>query len=1359
MHDRVKGAIESFLRNRPIVAPTWAIEPQDTAILWRQQVVLHCQADGFPDPTITWMKARGTDGTDYVALGVGMNGYPSFPGLSPQYPDFSSAGGYQHYKPGLSQFPNQDSMHLMPNGSLIIRTASPEHEGFYSCKATNGIGAGLTKVIFLQVNVPAHFYEPVTNISAAAGDPAVLTCQAEGDHPLRVAFTSTPRNAHVPLSSSNVGTPVESSGMHGSGPSKAILQLSVVTRDDAGLYYCSASNTYGEDSMVIHLQVKEPPQSPGRPEVLEVGSRWANIEWTPSTSSLYPMVTPPAYSPNSPMVQSPASTPPVLHYILQYRMNDEVSWNNLTVSNMVGADRGGISGRDLMQKAKISSLRPASRYRLRVIAVNEVGLGPPSTETTLVTTQEAPSGPPTEVVAEATGAESIVVRWKPLLPTYSNGEILGYQIAYREVQQPSRSMSSMGSSMGSNKDSASKSPAGRVKVRKIRGQGRTEMVITGLRPYSHYEISVRAFNGIGPGPPSSPNIAVTFEGVPGSPPSNLRCSPLSSQSLWVRWDPLSPRDRHGLLEGYKVLYQRTVSSDNDAQLKESASHGRYYGSVDTGNDVEVKRTTNLETNLHGLSRFTNYTVHILAFTSMGDGIRSPPVYCATEEDIPGPPEHIKAIALSLDAVLLAWSPPASRNGIIVRYNVYYHPINGGSTFSLHHQASSSSTGGVEGIPKDVTKEVVFISGNDLHTFTYEARRLKEFQRYEFWVTAVTGVGEGPSSSSTIIAPTSRVPARIPAFPLKVKVRHGQSIRLDCPIMGVPSPTRKWRRLAGQNKLNGVHVAGDSILQVTGPTLTLTATSTGIEGNYSCQTENPFGTDSIWWEVDVMVAPSPPRLTLRKADAETIRIQWRLGDSGGSPVTGFILNYKREFGEWEEKVELEPDTREYTIKGLKCGSTYHLRLAVKNIVGTSQFSATLSVTTKGSAPQVPKQEDFLQTNSTSVTMNLDAWPTGGCPLLYLVAEYKALSLDRRKESGSWKLISNNIQPLRGDSNPKEKSGTYWEQSGVLGSDWGLWGGDVVVEEEDEAVYVVPELLPATWYALRVSAHTDAGSIRHEFLFATRNLAGEVIKLPPDNAAHDRTGKNSDPRGLGGSGGNSYGGSGYPSVAFYADPGVVVPILSGIICAIAAGICIALAVRRKRYYHGYKQGEQVNERDPSGTKTLAELENQRNNEQRVIGYCQERDPGDQSIATHQLYSPSPGRKGESSLSGQKSSDSASGQDYEICPYATFSLPGGGSSGREVKGQMGPGTGAMDYSMKFHTFGNQECYAGQPPSPSMVSSESKSDKKLNCPRARRKSNVGPQGLSHSGEACSGTSKSPPDGLNLGECGFFQESFIMIV
>jgi hypothetical protein len=54
--------------------------------------------------------------------------------------------------------------------------------------------------------------------------------------------------------------------------------------------------------------------------------------------------------------------------------------------------------------------------------------------------------------------------------------------------------------------------------------------------------------------------------------------------------------------------------------------------VGSTSDVEIKKTTNLETNLHGLAKFANYSVRVLAFTSAGEGVRSSPVHCTTEED-------------------------------------------------------------------------------------------------------------------------------------------------------------------------------------------------------------------------------------------------------------------------------------------------------------------------------------------------------------------------------------------------------------------------------------------------------------------------------------------------------------------------------------------------------------------------------------------------------------------------------------------------------------------------------------------------------------------------------------------------------
>ncbi|XP_042892629.1 trithorax group protein osa-like, partial [Penaeus japonicus] len=90
-------------------------------------------------------------------------------------------------------------------------------------------------------------------------------------------------------------------------------------------------------------------------------------------------------------------------------------------------------------------------------------------------------------------------------------------------------------------------------------------------------------------------------------------------------------------------------------------------------------------------------------------------------------------------------------------------------------------------------------------------------------------------------------------------------------------------------------------------------------------------------------------------------------------------------------------------------------------------------------------------------------------------------------------------------------------------------------------------------------------------------------------------------------------------------------------------------------------------PTYSRSLAELQNHRNDSQEQL-------------------SPAARAKHEEAYTVE--------EPYEICPYATFSLPptGGG----------GVGGGALDYTLQFQTFGHQDCYEGQP-QPSRSSSSS--------------------------------------------------------
>lgn len=48
--------------------------------------------------------------------------------------------------------------------------------------------------------------------------------------------------------------------------------------------------------------------------------------------------------------------------------------------------------------------------------------------------------------------------------------------------------------------------------------------------------------------------------------------------------------------------------------------------------TETKITTQTIIVIHGLGKFTNHSIQVGAFTQVGDGVFSSPLYCATEED-------------------------------------------------------------------------------------------------------------------------------------------------------------------------------------------------------------------------------------------------------------------------------------------------------------------------------------------------------------------------------------------------------------------------------------------------------------------------------------------------------------------------------------------------------------------------------------------------------------------------------------------------------------------------------------------------------------------------------------------------------
>uniref|UniRef100_T1J9F3 Down syndrome cell adhesion molecule-like protein Dscam2 n=1 Tax=Strigamia maritima TaxID=126957 RepID=T1J9F3_STRMM len=443
-----------------------------------------------------------------------------------------------------------------------------------------------------------------------------------------------------------------------------------------------------------------------------------------------------------------------------------------------------------------------------------------------------------------------------------NGEILGYYTGYK-VYESSEPYQYQTVEAHSNSDNV-------------------ELHLTNLRKFTKYSVLVQAFNRMGRGPHSDEVVALTSEDVPSEPPQDVQCVTHTSQSLHVSWSQPSSHSQNGVIR----------------------------------DDVEFHTTTTtaLKTNLHSLDKYTNYSIRVLAYTRMGDGIRSDPVHCRTLEDVPGAPADIKSLTMSSDSILVAWRPPINKNGNIIKYTLYIRGTDNGKQHTTKHFLSSAPH------------------------LSHEARGLTENRNYDFWVTASTVIGEGESTRVVTQSPKSKVMARIATFSERIVSKWKQDIFLPCRAVGLPTPTKKWRMEDKIQKLERFTNTEDG-------SLLIKEVLSVDSSNYTCEVENIYGRDQITYQLVIQAPPTAPVLALLQSTESSIRLKINISNTTENKIKGFTLSYKKEYGEWEE-IEIEPHEDTVLLENLYCGTKYHLYLTAYNKVGAGEPSSILIISTLG-----------------------------------------------------------------------------------------------------------------------------------------------------------------------------------------------------------------------------------------------------------------------------------------------------------------------------------------------------------------------------------------------------------------------------
>ncbi|XP_055939177.1 cell adhesion molecule Dscam2-like isoform X2 [Argiope bruennichi] len=473
---RTSTGSDSFTAPLDVKEPSrWLNNIQDQELKVGENISILCQANGLPLPKVVWKKKTDSES------------------------DKTTLVEEQQQAPGVSK--------------LLLINTKPENSGYYECEANNDVGQPISRIINVNVLVPARFEEKFTMKNVRRGETATLKCEAVGDKPLSITWTKD--KAEIDFKKH---TRLEKFDRDIEKGLSSELIIRTTDRKDGALYGCLAKNEYGSDERNIKLLVVEVPAQPLDVKVKEAWSRTANIVWSAP------------YSGNSPITK----------YIIQY-------WR----------DRGGPHRllEDIIPSTQtqvlLKNLRPGTPYAVTVLGENEIGQGQPSDVLKFVTGEEEPVGPPTDVWVEAKSSNSILVTWKPPPRELWNGELRGYFVGYK-VDGTSHPYS--------------------FKTVDNAANDSHEYLLTNLMKSNKYNIVVKAYNSAGTGPPSQDLIAKTLDGDVPEPPS-FTVVAASESKISLRWG--DPPSRNIPVTGYTLHYKKEGGEWYHIPIIASSSKNRF----------------------------------------------------------------------------------------------------------------------------------------------------------------------------------------------------------------------------------------------------------------------------------------------------------------------------------------------------------------------------------------------------------------------------------------------------------------------------------------------------------------------------------------------------------------------------------------------------------------------------------------------------------------------------------------------------------------------------------------------------------------------------------------------------------------
>ncbi|XP_051785964.1 receptor-type tyrosine-protein phosphatase delta isoform X15 [Erpetoichthys calabaricus] len=442
-------------------------------------------------------------------------------------------------------------------GALQIEQSEESDQGKYECVATNSAGTRYSSPANLYVRVrrvPPRFSIPPTNHEIMPGGSVNITCVAVGS-PMPYVKWMLGAEDLTPEDDMPIG--------------RNVLELTDV-RQSAN-YTCVAMSTLGVIEAFSQITVKALPKPPGTPVVTESTATSITLTWDSGNPE------------------------PVSYYIIQHKA--KLSEEGYKEIDGVATTRYSVGG-----------LSPYSEYEFRVVAVNNIGRGPPSEPVETRTAEQAPSTAPRQVTARMLSSSTILVQWEE--PEEPNGQIQGYRVYY--TMDPSQHVNNW-----------QKHNVGDTRI----------TTISGLTSQKTYHIKVLAFTSVGDGPLSSDIQVITKTGVPPQP-TNFKAEAKSETSILLSWTP----PKADAILDYELVYKKG----------------------EQGEEQRVTFKADTSYLLQGLKPFSTYFFRLAARSTYGQGAATAEISAETPQTpVFAKNFHVK-VAMKT-SVLLTWEIPENYN--------------------------------------------------------------------------------------------------------------------------------------------------------------------------------------------------------------------------------------------------------------------------------------------------------------------------------------------------------------------------------------------------------------------------------------------------------------------------------------------------------------------------------------------------------------------------------------------------------------------------------------------------------------------------------------------------------------------------